>query len=81
MKFLYNEVTEKSLDINFDKLYEIISKETIDVYDEFCDNIYEYLKELCQVEIDFEFNQYFYEQLLDAWEEYLDKRNDYRNIW
>ena len=74
MKFFYNEVTEKSLDINFDKLYEIISKETIDIYNEFCDNIDEYLKELYQVEIDFEFNQYFYEQLLDAWEEYLDKK-------
>lgn len=81
MKFTYYELVEKSLEVNFDKIYEVISKETPEdcYYEEFCDNIDYYIKTLYNIELDYECNIILYDELIDAWEEYLNNKNDNSN--
>ena len=81
MKFTYYELVKKPLEIDFDKLYEIMTNElSKDIfYDEFCDNVDYYIKELCNIELDYECNISLYDEILDAWEEYLNNKNDNSN--
>ncbi len=78
MKFTYYEMVEKPLEINFDEIFEAIAKETSEdsYYEEFCDNFDYYIRTLYNVELDNECNISLYDEVLDAWEEYLNNKND-----
>ena len=81
MKFTYYELIEQPLEIDFDKLYEIIAERVFKdfYYEEFCDNIDYYIEKLCNIELDSDCNVFLYDEVLDAWEEYLNNKNDNSN--
>ena len=83
MKFTYYELVEKSLEINFDKVFEAVAKRTSEdfYYEEFCDNFDYYIRTLYNVELDDECNISLYDEVLDAWEEYLSDKDDNSNQW
>jgi hypothetical protein len=81
MKFTYFELIERPLEINFDEVFEAVSKETSEdyYYEEFCDNFDYYIRTLYNVELDDECNISLYDEVLGAWEEYLNNKNDNSN--
>ena len=79
MKFTYYEMVEKPLEINFDEVFKAVVAEGTPecyYYDEFCDNFDYYIRTLYNIELDSEYNILFYDEVVDAWEEYLNNKND-----
>lgn len=84
MKFIYYEMVEKPLEINFDEVFKAVVAEGTPeyfYYDEFCDNFDYYIRTLYNIELDIEYNTLFYDEVVDAWEEYLNNKNDNSDQW
>ena len=81
MKFIYYEMVEKPLEINFDEVFEAVAKRTSEdfYYEEFCDNFDYYIKILYNIELDSDCNVFLYDEVLDAWDEYLSDKDDNSN--
>lgn len=79
MKFTYYEIVEKPLEIDFDEVFKAVVAEGTSecfYYDEFCDNFDYYIRTLYNIELDSEYNILLYDEVVDAWEEYLNNKND-----
>lgn len=80
MKFIYNNVNVKSIDINFQEIFEEVSKEiesdsVFKVYDEFCDNVGYYLKSVYKIfDFEEEYNELEIEELMINFESWLDEK-------
>lgn len=80
MKFIYNIVNVKSIDINFQEIFEEVSKEiesdsASEVYEEFCDNVGYYLRSVYEISnFEEEYNELEIDELMLSFESWLDEK-------